>query len=186
VEALSMKPATTLLRIVAAACLAAAGTAAAAPIAEGPPLWQRLGLQPGRWHSTITMVSAEVTAVEGRPAVPAAVEAALKSKVGSTTDGDDCLGASKPLPSLVLPGIHVGDGCSYDDVSVAGGRLAFSATCRSPGFEAEAKGEGRYAADSLESTVTLRSVSAAVGGRLVLTVRVRSTRTGECRGSAQP
>jgi hypothetical protein len=176
-----------LVSVAAAACLAGASAVAGVSAVGRSALWQRLGLQPGRWHSAITMVSADFTPIEGHADLPAEIVAEMKRKIGTTSESDDCLIAVGAAPALVLPGIRIGNSpCRYDDVRVAGGRFAFTATCNSRGFEAGAKAEGRYAPTSMESSLELRIASVDAGARLTVRGSIRSARAGDCQPEPQP
>lgn len=166
--------------LAASAAAAGAATAAGAPATDAAALRQQMALQPGRWHTTATITSAETSPTTPGKAAPPEAGEALKKQIGRTFETDDCIGASAADGSLILPGVHVGPGCRYEDVSVQAGRFAFTTRCGNQGFEAEVSAQGRYGPTTIEATLATRTVAEAAGMRTAITLTTRSTRTGAC------
>ena len=131
--------------------------------------------QPGRWETTIRMDAVEM------PNLPPEARAMMQHQAGTARMFATCLTpdqAARPAAGLFNQGAS---GCTYDQFTMADGRLDGSMTCQQGAQTIHITLAGNYGPDMYE--VHTRSRINLPGGQpLTSSVSMTAHRAGDCRG----
>lgn len=160
-----------------------AGSAFAA-MENGPAdIVGQMGLKPGQWRTTIRIVDATAVSVSGEPVSPD-VQDALQSRVGWSTETEDCIGWDRPPGrDLILPGISVGAACTLSGVEADGRRLRIESVCgaRDEGFEAKMNLRATHSDVAMTADVDANVFSGGTGLVTKISMVTTSSHVGQCR-----
>lgn len=170
------------LRIAVAALPALVlGAAAAADVPPDPlaKVARQMGLQPGKWHSVVTVASMQLLA----PPSPKNPSGGPPTTIplNSVQEQDECVGdGGQNDGGLPMPGMHFNSECRYEEGTVADGRWSIKAHCRaaSGGAEGDMTVTGHYA-PAADATVDLFAAD-PTGARVRIAMTLKSSRTGAC------
>lgn len=171
-----------LLCALAALALSACGTSdkptGRQSAAEVAHQMSAVKLKPGQWESTV-----EILSVDGAGMPPAA----LAMMKGHKTTSRSCITPEQAeRPNAALLAGRKDNRCSYQDWSMAGGRMHGTITCAGEGGRGKMTMtmDGSYGADSYD--VSTQMASAGMPGGMSMTMKSHSTskRIGDCPAGA--
>jgi hypothetical protein len=138
-----------------------------------------MGLQPGNWHSAVTVVTIELLPGPAAGKNSRGKSEALTLPLNYTHEADECLDPSAPNKPF-LPGMQLNDECRYEDASAAEGQWRLKAQCKSPaGAAGEMIVSGHYSPTAMDSATTI-TMASPEGGHARISVASKSRRTGAC------
>lgn len=141
-----------------AAAADTAPTAAAAPTAEAQ-------MRPGEWEMTTELLDMNM------PGVPAGA----MPKQMSNTSFKTCMKQQKPDASFFQG--NKNSHCTYSDFSMSGGRVRGTATCDNGGQTMTMTMDGRYASESYDMTMAMKSE------QMSMKMHTAGKRVGDCPAS---
>lgn len=149
------------------------GTANAAAGEAAAPDAAAIALTPGEWETTVEVASLNMV---GGPQLPGGMSPPLPPP----TTIRSCLTAeqaARPNANF-LTGSGERGGCTYENFSMAGGRIQGTVSCSSDGMTMRTTMNGRFTADSYETESQSRITSNAM--TMETSGRTRSRRVGDC------
>ena len=151
---------------------AAAGGEAAAEGGAGPG-GATVSLQPGQWETTVEVLRLNMANMPNMPA-------GMTTPLPPPTTVRSCLTpeqARQPNANFMTGSGDQG-GCTFENFSMAGGRISGTVTCNSQGTSMRTTMNGRFAADSYE--MESESQVSANGATIDTASRIVSRRIGDC------
>lgn len=160
------------------------GGAVAAMPSDFSTLVQQMGLKAGQWHTTIRVVAADISPLDPKGVVPPDAQTALRSRVGSSFETDDCIGTTGLTANgdLILPGVKISAGCSLNGTEGDRRRLTLRAACddATGEFKAEVNGQATHGDTTMAAEIETSASSRKLGYATKLTISTTSNYVGEC------
>jgi len=167
----------------AAAALCTSAALAATP-ADFATLVQLMGLKAGQWHSTVRVVAAEISPLDPKTVVPPDVQAAARSKVGSSFETDDCIGTTglTGKGDLVLPAMKIAADCSLKGSEADRHSLTLRAVCgdATGDFRAEVHEQATHGDTAMTARIETSATARKAGYVTKLTLSTTSNYVGLC------
>lgn len=134
-------------------------------------------MTPGRWEGSVAIRDVSV------PGLPAAQQQMIAEKMGAAHPVTTCVTAEDMKKNRAFFAGEEMAGCTYENFSMAGGKLSAKVKCDRPDAKVDAAMSGTYSSDTYHLEMkTTASREGLPQGKMMSTIVVDSKRTGECRG----